>query len=81
MPLPLSLSAHTHFSQARHESTDCGMKQLLAEIIPEKQKEVKELRANHGDFPVGEVTVDMVSGCGCHGCNQWVHGGQRSVYW
>ena len=36
------------------------MKQILAEIIPEKQKEVKEFRSKHGGFVVGEVTVDMV---------------------
>ena len=50
-----------HF-QARHESTDCGMKQILSEIIPEKQKQVKEFRSNSGGMVVGEVTVDMVSG-------------------
>ncbi len=37
------------------------MKQILAELIPEKQKEVKEFRSNHGNFVVGEVTVDMVN--------------------
>jgi len=37
------------------------VKQILAEIIPEKQKEVKEFRAQHGDFKVGDVSVDMVS--------------------
>jgi len=47
--------------QARHESTDCGLKQVLAEIIPEKQKQVKEFRAKHGGFVVGDVTIDMVS--------------------
>ncbi len=47
--------------QARHESTDCGMKQILAEIIPEKQREVKEFRAKSGNMVVGDVTVDMVS--------------------
>ena len=46
--------------QARHESTDCGMKQILSEIIPEKQKQVKEFRQKHGSFVVGDVTVDMV---------------------
>lgn len=46
----------------RHKSTDCGLKEILAEIIPEKQKEVKEFRAKHGGFVVGEVTVDMMYG-------------------
>lgn len=36
------------------------MKQILAEIIPEKQKEVKAFRANSGGMVVGDVTVDMV---------------------
>jgi len=46
-----------------HQShNDCGVKQILAEIIPEKQKEVKEFRAQHGDFKVGDVSVDMMYG-------------------
>ena len=36
------------------------MKQFLSEIIPEKQKEVKEFRGKQGNFVVGDVTVDMV---------------------
>ena len=48
-------------SQVRSQSTDCGLKDVLADLIPEKQKEVKEFRAQHGNFVVGEVTVDMVS--------------------
>lgn len=36
------------------------IKERLAAIIPEKQKEVKEFRAQYGNTPVGEVTVDMV---------------------
>ena len=51
--------------QVRHESTDCGLKDVLADIIPEKQKEVKEFRAQHGSFVVGEVTIDMVSLAKC----------------
>lgn len=47
--------------QTRHESTDSGLKDILAKIIPEKQKEVKEFRAQHGNFVVGEVNIDMVS--------------------
>ena len=47
--------------QVRQESTDCGLKDILAEIIPEKQKEVKEFRSQHGNFVVGEVNIDMVS--------------------
>lgn len=33
----------------------------MADLVPEKQKQVKEFRAKHGDFVVGDVTVDMVS--------------------
>ena len=62
LPLPLPLP------QVRHESTDCGLKDVLADIIPEKQKEVKEFRAQHGSFVVGEVTIDMVSLAKLHVC-------------
>ena len=53
------------FSQTRydhHQSHgDSGLKQTLAELIPKKQKEVKEFRAQHGGFVVGDVNIDMVS--------------------
>lgn len=48
------------YVQARFESTDSGLKQILSEIIPEKQKEVKEFRQQHGSFGMGEVTIDQV---------------------
>ena len=48
-------------TQARFESTDSGLKQILAELIPEKQKEVKEFRQQHGGFGMGEVTIDQVN--------------------
>ena len=52
-------------SQVRYDHhqarDDCGLKQILAEIIPETQKEVKEFRAQHGGFKAGEVSIDMVS--------------------
>ena len=61
--LPLSLLSI--FSQTRydhHQSHgDNGLKQALAELIPEKQAEVKEFRANHGGLVVGDVNIDMVS--------------------
>lgn len=41
------------------------MKQILSEIIPQKQKEVKEFRANYGATVVGDVTIDMVSAEPC----------------
>lgn len=46
----------------RYESTECGLKAVLAEIIPKKQKQVKEFRAQHGGFVMGEVTIDMMYG-------------------
>ena len=38
----------------------CGLKDRMAELIPEWQKEVKEFRGAHGSDVIGEVTVDMV---------------------
>ena len=34
---------------------------MVEQKVIEKQKEVKEFRAAHGDTKVGEVTVNMVS--------------------
>jgi citrate synthase len=36
------------------------LKQRLAELIPEKQEEVKKVRQDHGSKSLGTVTVDMV---------------------
>ena len=33
---------------------------MVEQKVAEKQKEVKEFRAAHGDTKVGEVTVNMV---------------------
>lgn len=33
---------------------------MVEQKVTEKQKEVKEFRAAHGDTKVGEVTVNMV---------------------
>jgi hypothetical protein len=38
-----------------------GLKERMAEIIPDKVEEVKAFRAEHGSTKIGEVTVDMVS--------------------
>eukprot|EP00127_Corallochytrium_limacisporum_P002345 Clim_evm1s110 gene=Clim_evmTU1s110 len=46
-------------SSVRHYSE---LKERLAELIPEAQKEVKEFRASYGSTVVGEVTVDMMYG-------------------
>lgn len=37
-----------------------NLKDVLAALIPEKQKEVAEFRKEYGKSKVGEVTVDMV---------------------
>lgn len=57
----LFLRSALPLNQTRNDSSDCGMKEILSEIIPEKQKEVKEFRSNSGNMVVGDVTVDMVS--------------------
>ncbi|XP_064401146.1 probable citrate synthase, mitochondrial [Halichondria panicea] len=51
-----------NLTSARYETTDCGLKDIMADLVPEKQKQVKEFRAKHGDFVVGDVTVDMMYG-------------------
>lgn len=38
-----------------------GLKSVLAEKIPEFQKEVADFRKQYGDTKVGEITVNMVS--------------------
>ena len=59
-PSLLSLFSQTRYDH--HQSHgDSGLKQALAELIPKKQKEVKEFRAQHGGFVVGDVNIDMVS--------------------
>jgi hypothetical protein len=32
----------------------------LGELIPEKQAQIKEVKAKHGSKSLGQVTVDMV---------------------
>jgi citrate synthase len=40
----------------------CGLKERMAELIPEHQATVKEFRAKHGGDEIGKVTVDMAYG-------------------
>lgn len=40
----------------------CGLKERLAELIPEAQADVKAFRAEHGSKSLGEVTVDQAYG-------------------
>lgn len=46
----------------RHNSSSTNLKEVLAAIIPEQQKIVKDFRSKHGDTKVGEVTVDQMYG-------------------
>ena len=39
----------------------CGLKERLEELVPQKQNEVKEFRQKDGEVVVGKVTVNMVS--------------------
>jgi hypothetical protein len=36
------------------------LKERLAELVPIKQAQVKEVRTKYGDKPLGTTTVDMV---------------------
>ena len=54
--------SRTRTQQVRHECTyQSDLKTILADLVPQKQAEVKEFRSQHGSNVVGEVTVDMVS--------------------
>ncbi|KAL3832326.1 hypothetical protein ACJMK2_023979 [Sinanodonta woodiana] len=46
----------------RQKSTSTNLKDVLANEIPVKQKEVAEFRKNFGNKSVGEVTVDQMYG-------------------
>lgn len=37
------------------------LKERMAEIIPAKREEVRQIKAEYGNKSLGEVTVDMVS--------------------
>lgn len=39
-----------------------SLKQELAELIPKKQAEIKELKAKYKDTVIGDVTVDQIYG-------------------
>jgi citrate synthase len=43
----------------RHSS---ALKKKLVQLVPQKQEEVKQFRKDHGDKPLGQVTVDMAYG-------------------
>jgi citrate synthase len=55
--------ASNYLMVARCISADStSLKEVLARLIPEKQKEVKEFRQQHGSTKIGDITVDMVYG-------------------
>ncbi|XP_019851213.1 PREDICTED: probable citrate synthase 2, mitochondrial [Amphimedon queenslandica] len=60
--LPASQKWMPSLNNVRYMHHKDEIKERLAAIIPEKQKEVKEFRAQYGNTPVGEVTVDMMYG-------------------
>lgn len=54
---------HGHAHGHKHSNhTGTNLKQRLAEIIPQKQEEIKKFKAEHKDFVLGEVTIDMAYG-------------------
>ena len=53
---PFSLSSLLTLNDAVLKS----LKDRLAQLIPEKQEQVKKIRTEHGSKPLGQVTVDMV---------------------
>lgn len=57
----LANSQNSLFQATRAAST-CGLRERLEDLIPEKQKQIKEFRKEHGNTKVGEVTVDMMYG-------------------
>jgi citrate synthase len=59
----LQNGASNYLMVARCISADStSLKEVLARLIPEKQKEVKEFRQQHGSTKIGDITVDMVYG-------------------
>ncbi|KAK9728815.1 citrate (Si)-synthase [Basidiobolus ranarum] len=55
----LAVATSTNF--IRHKSTT-NLKDRLAQLIPERQEEVKRIKKEHGSKVLGNVTVDMVYG-------------------
>ncbi|KAI0231757.1 putative citrate synthase 1, mitochondrial [Lamellibrachia satsuma] len=49
-------------SSIRFASDSTNLKDVMANLVPEFQKTVKDFRSKHGNTKVGEVTVDMMYG-------------------
>jgi|Transcript_20365 citrate synthase len=45
-------------------AAQASLRETLADMLPEKQAELKQLKADHGDKVLGEVTVDQCIGGG-----------------
>ncbi|KAI3657462.1 hypothetical protein MP638_002725 [Amoeboaphelidium occidentale] len=58
-PTKLIIKKSITVSQLRHSS---ALKKKLVQLVPQKQEEVKQFRKDHGDKPLGQVTVDMAYG-------------------
>ncbi|CAN8280142.1 unnamed protein product [Cochlearia groenlandica] len=43
-------------------SSELDLKSQMQEIIPQQQDRLKKLKSEHGNVPVGKITVDMVLG-------------------
>ncbi len=58
--------------QKRAFATHSGLFERVSELVPQKQAELKEVMANHGDKVLGEVTVSQAVG-GARGvkCMLW----------
>ncbi|KAJ9076844.1 citrate (Si)-synthase [Entomophthora muscae] len=59
-----SSSARPFLTGSRFYSSPASatLKERLVQLIPEKQAEIKQIKAEHGSKPLGTVTVDMVYG-------------------
>jgi len=56
-----ALNAFKGASQFRYASTKT-LKETLLEVIPAKQAQIKDLRANHGSVKVGDVKIENIIG-------------------
>ncbi|XP_071955171.1 citrate synthase, mitochondrial-like isoform X2 [Antedon mediterranea] len=49
-------------SSVRNVSDSTNLKEVLANLIPKQQQEVKEFRQSHGNKVIGEIVVDQLYG-------------------
>lgn len=60
--LPITISNAVRFYSSPRPKGPKTLKERLAELIPEKQEEVKLVKSKYGQKSLGEVSVDMVYG-------------------